>query len=147
MRRGVALLDALLAGVMLAVGLAVILSLASRSIAAQASGQRQLVASWLIDEMLSMVVVEGPDVYPKLYATHGRFDEPFQDYEFDLDIKDIGLRLPYRVTATVRWEQAGHQRQVQTQTYISQRQSDVPEIRTPPEPIDRLGRWYDEEGS
>jgi hypothetical protein len=144
-RRGVALMDAILGGVILAIGLAVVLSLASRSLAAQAEGSRQITAAWLLDELLAMVLVEGPVDYPKLYALHGRFDEPFTDFEYDLDIEDIGLRKPYRVTATVRWPAGSDVRQVQAQTYIAVRDDDPLEKRAPDMPIDRIGRYYDEE--
>jgi uncharacterized membrane protein YgcG len=117
-------MDVILAGVMLGVGLAVMLSLASRTVAMQAEGQKQVVAAWLMDEMLSMVLVEGPVIYPQLYPTHGRFDPPFDDYEYELDIEDIGLREPMRVTATVRWAHGRGLRQVSAQTYIAERQEE-----------------------
>jgi hypothetical protein len=145
MRRGVVLMDAILAGVVLGIGLAVMLSLASRTVAMQGEGQRQIVAAWLVDELLSMVLVEGPVVYPQLYATHGRFDPPFEDYVFEVDIEDIGLREPLRVTATVRWAYGGGPL-CQAQTYIAERQDDPLEVREPLEPIDRLGRYYEDEG-
>ncbi len=146
-RRGVVLMDVILAGVMLGVGLAVMLSLASRSVALQAEGQKQVVAAWLADELLSMVLVEGPVVYPQLYPTHGRFEPPFEDYEYELDIEDIGLREPMRVTAAVRWAHGRELRQVVAQTYIAERQQEDPlELRAPLEPIDRLGRYYEDEG-
>ncbi len=147
MRRGVVLMDVILAGVMLGVGLAVMLSLASRTLVLQAEGQKQLVAAWLVDELLSMVLVEGPVVYPQLYPAHGRFDPPFEDYEFEVDIEDIGLREPLLVTATVRWVHGRGMRQVNAQTYIAERRQEDPcELRAPLEPIDRLGRYYDDEG-
>ena len=146
-RRGVILMDVILAGVMLGVGLAVMLSLASRTVATQAEGQRQVVAAWLMDELLSMVLVEGPIIYPQLYPTDGRFDPPFEDYEYELDIEDIGLREPLRVTATVRWAHGRGIRQVSAQTYIAERQEEDPlQLRAPLEPIDRLGRYYEDEG-
>ncbi len=59
-RRGVALMDAIVGGVMLGIGLAVILSLASRAMAMQANGAKQITAAWLADDLLAMVLVEGP---------------------------------------------------------------------------------------
>ncbi len=144
-RRGIALIDAILGGVMLGIGLAVILSLTGRSVAMQIQGQQQLTASWLLDELLTMVLVEGPVTYPQLYATHGRFDEPFENFEFDLDLEDIGLDKPMRVTATVRWPQGRDVKQVQAQTYIAQRLGDPLQPRAPLEPLDRLGRYYDDD--
>ena len=146
LRRGVALMDAIIGGVMLGVGLAVVVSLASRAIATQAQSQHLLTAAWLADELLAMVLVEGPEVYPKLYATTGRLDFPFEDYEYEVHIEDIGLRLPFRVTASVRWPHGLDVRQAQAQTYITQRLGDPEQQRIPLEPIDRIGRHYDDQG-
>jgi hypothetical protein len=141
-RRGIALVDAILGGVILGIGLAVTLSLASRAVAAGAEGQRRIVASWLLDELLGMVVADGPVDFPRLNATGGRFDHPFDDYEFAVALEDLGIGQPFRVTATVRWRSGRGYRQVEAQTYVSERRSDEPEVRAPPEPIDRYERWY-----
>ena len=139
-------MDAILAGVMLGVGLAVMLTLASRAVALQSHGQKQLVAAWLVDELLSMVLVEGPDVYDQLYPTSGHFDAPFDDYFYDVYLEDIGVREPYRVTAVVSWPHGVETRQVSAQTYVAVRLGDPIPVRAPLEPIDRLGRYYDDEG-
>ena len=144
-RRGIALMDVILGGVMLGIGLTMIVSLASRSMALQAQSARQLTAAWLVDELLAMVVDEGPINYPKLYSTAGQFDFPFEEYSYELLIDDIGLRQPFRVTAYVRWPHADDFRQIEAQTYIAQRLGDPNQIRMPLEPIDRLGRYYDDE--
>jgi hypothetical protein len=143
----VILLDVILAGLMLGVGLAVMLSLASRTLTMQNEGQKHLVAAWLADEVLSMVLVEGPVIYPQLYPTHGRCEPPFEDYEYEVYIEDIGLRQPLRVTATVRWVHGRDIRQISAQTYIAERLGDPLETRAPLEPVDRLGRYYDDAGS
>ncbi len=142
-RRGIALMDVILGGVMLGIGLTVLLSLASRSMSIQARAQKQLTAAWLVDELLAMVLVEGPVNYPKLHSTSGRFDFPFEDYEYDVVIEDIGLRQPFRVTAYVRWPHHGDFREAQAQTYIAERLGDPNQVRMPLEPIDRIGRYYD----
>lgn len=145
-RRGIALMDAILGGMMLGIGLAVLLSVTQRSLAMQSQGQRLLVASWIVDELLAMVLVEGPVAYPQMYATHGRYESPpFDDFEFDVDIQDIGLGKPLLVTATVRWPRGRGYQQVQAQTYIAQRLGDPIQVRAPFEPIDRLSRYYDDE--
>ncbi len=143
-RRGIALMDVILGSLLLGIGLTVIVSLASRSISLQAQSQRQLTAAWLVDELLAMVLVEGPVNYPKLYSTDGRFDFPFEDYRYEVQIDDIGLRQPFRVTAFVRWPHGDDFRQVEAQTYIAERLGDPNQVRMPLEPIDRIGRYYDE---
>lgn len=144
-RKGFALMDVLIGGVMLGIGLAVILSIASRSISAQASGEKQMTAAWLLDELLSMVLVEGPVEFSHVQATSGNFDPPFDLYEFDVNLKDLGAGQPFLVTATVRWPQGHSTRQVQAQTFIALRNDELYEDRMPLEPIDRISRWYDDE--
>ena len=146
--RGFALMDVLVGGVMLGIGLGVVLTLTSRALSAQAQGERQMVAAWLLDELLAMVVVEGPVDYPHLHPTSGRFDPPFDGFQFDVNLEDIGVGQPFLVTATVRWARGREDRQVQAQTYVAVRYVDPEnpiEQRAPLEPIDRIGRWYDDE--
>lgn len=144
-RRGIALLDVIIGTVMLAIGLAVVISLTSRSLASQSDGERRLVASWLADELLAMVVVEGPEDYPKLYDTSGRFGPPFDGYSYDLNIEYTGVITPFRVTATIEWETGQANQQIQVQTLVApRREEDEQEIlREPPEPLDRETRDYE----
>lgn len=146
-RRGAALVDVLVGGVILSIGLGIAMSVASRSLASQTDGEKQMVAAWLADELLAMVVMEGPVAYPQLHDTAGRFDAPFDEYTFDVGIDDQGIGLPFRVTAHVRWDGRGDG--VQIETLIAQRQGDPIEIREPFEPVDREGRYleYDQQDS
>lgn len=145
-RRGIALVDVIIGSVMLAIGLAVVVSLTTRSLATQTEGEKQLTAAWLADELLSMVLVEGPVEYPKLYDANDRFDPPFDEFDYDVAIEDLGPSQPFRVTATVRWAGGRGIRQVQAQTLIADRGGD-PELehREPYEPIDREQRYLDRE--
>jgi len=144
-RRGFFLMDAIVGGVILGIGLAVVLSIASRSLSLQADGRQQIVASWLLDELLGMVLVEGPVEYPNLHSTSGRFDPPFEQFEYDVEIDDIGLAKPFLVTAAVRWPSGRDYRQVAAQTYIAERKGDPLQQRAPLEPIDRIERYYGED--
>jgi len=148
-RRGFALVDAILGGVLLSIGLAAVISLASRALKTQTDGEKQVTASWLCDELLSLVVVDGPVNYPRLHDTNGQFEYPFQEFSYDLDIANQGNDYPYIVTATVSWEGGkGAARRVQVQTLVADRKDDPNELRAPPEPIDRDQRWYgDEQGN
>jgi hypothetical protein len=146
--RGIALMEAILAGLILGVGLAVVISLTGRSLTNQTDGEKQMVAAWLVDELLSMVLVEGPVAYPKLYDTRGRFDPPFEDFYYDVNVDDRGLGEPFGVLATVRWRSGRDYRSVQAETLIAERPTDImnpDEIRAPLLPLDRMSRWYDDE--
>jgi len=142
-RRGIALIDVIIGGVMLAVGLAVVISMATRSLAMQTNGEKRMVAAWLADEKLSMIAVEGPDVYPDLYDLHGWFEPPFEQYQYDLDIQEQGVREPYRVTATIRWPSGADMDSITIETLIARRLGDPFQPRQPLEMIDRDARWFE----
>ncbi len=144
-RRGFALLDVIVGGVMLGIGLSVVLSVTSRSLATQSDGEKRLVASWLADGLLAMVLVEGPVEYPKHYHPSGEFAPPFDGFEFEIDIEDIGPSEPFRVTATVRWPGGRSYREVTAETLIALRLGDSFQPRAPAEPVDRFARYYDDE--
>lgn len=143
-RRGIALLDVIIGSVMLGVGLAVIISLSSRALARQTDGEKRLVASWLADELLSMVLVEGPTNYARQYDTTGRFYEPFDDYYYEVDIHDMGVDQPFLVTAIVGWYTSAYDGEnVSVQTYIAERRGDPEQPRQPAERVDREQIHYE----
>jgi hypothetical protein len=139
-RHGFALVDVIIGGVLLSVGLAAIISLATRSLRSQTDGEKTLIASWLCDELLSMVVVAGPVNYPRLHDNSGDFEYPFHDFFYDVELINQGDGYPYVVTARVSWD--GGRRSVQVQSLVAERNEDPDELRMPPEPVDRDDRWY-----
>lgn len=142
-RRGAALIDVIIGGLLLGVGLAAIISLASRSLRTQLDGERQLVATWIADELLTMVLVEGPVNYRKQYDTSGQCGYPFEEFSYDITLEDLGLTEPFRVTATVRWPSGLGERQIQVQTFIAERGGEPDsELRAPAEYVDREKRWH-----
>ena len=144
-RSGFALIDVIIGGVLLGIGLAVVITITTRSLHTQTNGEHRLVAAWLADELLNMVLVEGPIEYPQLYDTHGRFDPPFEAFQYDLDIEDNGLGEPFSVTAGIRWESGRGYSRIQVETLIAPRLGDPIQPRAPIEPIDRESRYYDDE--
>lgn len=144
-RRGFALLDVIIGGMMLGIGIAATITIASRSLVQQAEGERQLVASWLADELLNMVMVEGPDIYPKINDTVGQFEAPFELYEYELDIHDQGPRQPFRVTAYVRWPVQQGYHEVVVETIIAVRLGEELVPRVPITFMDREARYFDDD--
>ena len=147
-RRGVALMDALIGGVLLGIGITALLSLSSRSISMQRDGERRLQAAWLADELMNTILVEGPDDYSKQFAASGRFDPPFEDFRYESRIDFQGERLPHEVTVTVTWLGGGGARRVVLDAEIAERKGEEarldadPEIsRRPRETLDRQQRW------
>jgi hypothetical protein len=145
LRRGIALFDVIVGGVILGIGLAVVISLSTRALASQTEGERQMTAAWLLDELLAMVIVEGAENYSKLYDTYGRFDPPFDQFEYEVIIDEQGQFEPFSVTAIVRWEQGRGMREQMAQTFVAPKPDDEIEDRAPVEPLDRDARWYEDE--
>lgn len=145
-RRGMALIDVIVGGMMLGIGLSVLLTLTTRSLARQTSGEKRMVATWLADELLSMVVVEGPDEYALRQDAAGEFTAPFTEFSFAVDIDELGRELPYEVTATVWWGDAENE-SVTVQTLVARRRGEPeePRAREPLEPLDREQRYYEDE--
>ena len=148
-RRGVILLDVIIAAIVLALGLTIIVSLSTQSLARQIDGEQRMTASWLADELLSMIVVEGPVEYAAAQPDAGQFEPPFEAYSWEVDIRNVSDWEPYDVTATVRWEGRSGPVSVSVNTKIAIRQGEDEEEppREPLEPLDRDSRYFDDEES
>lgn len=139
MRRGFALLDVIIAGVILAIGLTTLFSITTRSLQMQKAGEVQVVAASLLDTLLGSVLTEGPVDYPKLQSTSGRFAPPFDDFEFQVRITDRGEGTAYEVSATV-FHDSG--REYSCDTLIAPKLGEEPDpLREPIEPLDREARY------
>jgi hypothetical protein len=144
-RRGIALVDVIVGGVMLGIGLAVVLSVASRALTQQTDGEKRMIASWLADELLNMVLVEGPEDYPAVHGTADTFDAPFEEFSYEVDIERLGRGEPYRVNALVSWPVGRTTHFVRVETLISLRLGEPVQLREPYEPVDRDARNFGEE--
>ena len=140
-RRGIALIDVIIGSVMLSVGLAVVISMSSRSLSRQSNAERQITASWLADEILSMVLIVGPDEYVKIYPARGKFDPPFDEFAYEIEIEDNSQFMPLDVMATISWDVAGTTRSIAIETMIARRHGE-PVARTPAEPVNREERYW-----
>jgi hypothetical protein len=143
-RRGFALMDCVVAGILLAVGLAAILSLGSRALSLQQRGEREIVAASLLDELLSDVLTEGPAEYARIHPLSGRFDEPFSEFDFELTIEDGSEGVPFKVRAEVR-HASGNVYACETLVAAKLGENPDPQ-REPSEPIDRESRYDENEG-
>lgn len=139
-RRGAVLIDAIVGGVILGAGLSVLLSLMSRSTSAQVTGEKRLTAAWLADEVLSLVLIDGPDRYSRENDMTGRFPPPFDEYIYEVQIEYLGRSNPSRVNAWVRW--SGRPTDVvRVETLVSPRRGDPDQPRRPEERLDREERY------
>lgn len=143
-RAGFALLDVIVGGLILGLGLTVVLSITSRSLSTQTRGEKRVIASWLLDELLTMVLADGPVMFPKQHETSGRFDGAFSEFQYDVSIEDQGVGQPFLVTARVNFPTGRGMDEVRAQTYIADG-GGASVTRKPTEPFDRYQRWLDKQ--
>lgn len=121
-RRGVALIEAIVAAIILGVGLTALVSFASGALSASRLGQEIGTAAMLADEQLQLVLARGPDDYARRFDLKGRCDPPFQTYLYELTFTGGNGGQPYRVRAVVRWESSRGPQSVDVETLIAPRQ-------------------------
>lgn len=138
---GFALMDVLVAGVLLSITLVALLGLSSRSVQAQIRGERLQRVSMLIDQLLSEVLAVGPEEYEEYAEVHrpqGSFDPPNQDYFFRVELEEPTTGRPYLVRARVWWKLGNETYEEVVETYIAPRLGDEPDPEREPEtPIER----------
>lgn len=145
--RGVALMDVLIAALLLGIGLTVTLTMASQALRAEQTGEWRLTASWLADEALAMVVATGPAAYQQSEPMEGRFQPPFDRFDWTLELTHPSDWEAWEARATVSWQDRGGNMSVSIDTLIAPRQGDEddPANWKPQEPLDREARTWDEE--
>lgn len=138
-RRGVALVDVIVATVILGIALGVLLNILGRAIDAQSTGEKLQTAALLLDEQLNLVLMRGPDDYASRYPTEGTCDSPFTDYRYKLTIRAASGGQPFEVAASVLWTVGSRERSVEATTLIAPRLGDDPDpVRTPDAVVERL---------
>lgn len=135
--RAFALIEVVIAGIILALGLGAIVSLAARAMIDQQRGERAVMAAALMDELLASILVEGPVEWPKMHARSGRCDKPWSDFEYEVNIEEAEPSAPCDVLVILH-DPAG--REFRCATRIALRLGDEPDPnRAPSEPVDRTG--------
>ena len=142
-RKGLALIDVIVGSAMLSIGLGVVISMSSRSLIQQADAERQITASWLADELLTMALVVGPDEYEKSYPDSGQFEAPFSKFTYEITFEDHSQYQPVEVMATVYWDVSGSEHSLVLETLIARRHGEDVD-RTPADPVDRDARYWEE---
>jgi hypothetical protein len=133
-------MDAVIAGVLLAIGMVTVLSVGGQAMTMQRRGEIDVRGASALDDLLSGVLTEGPEAYEKLYPLSGAFDagSPYQDFQFIIEIERGGAGVPARVLARVIHE-GGREYSVET-SIAEKRGEETDPVRTPAEPIDREAR-------
>lgn len=139
MRRGFALIEVVIAGIVLAIGLSAVVSVAARALSDQQRGEHAVAAAALLDGLLGQVLVDGPIDYPRINGTSGRCPDPWDDFEYEVRIEEADVGDACDVLAIVRDPNG---REYRCATRIAPRIGDNPSPdRAPPEPVDREERW------
>ncbi len=138
-RRGVALIDAIIAAVILGVALSAIIGLANQAINSQRVGEELRTAAMLADEQLNLILARGPDDYSKRFGASGACDAPFEKFAFDLQFVAGGGGEPYKVTATISWDSSGRDRTIAIEARIAPRLgADTDPVRQPETFVERI---------
>jgi Tfp pilus assembly protein PilV len=130
-RRAFALMDVLVAGIVLGVSLVTLVGLVSRSLASQARSERLSTAAMLADETLGEILVEGVEEYQQHRSLESRFETPFDEFRYQIQIDAPAPGEAYGVTVTVQWEDGRRESSVVVETRIAPRLGDE-------DPIDRM---------
>lgn len=145
-RTGFSIPEVIVGAMILGIGLATILAATSRALNNQTRGERMQVASWLADELLTMVLVEGPETYLTGRSSEGAFDGEFADFTYEIAIERVNEHEPFRVAVAVGWPPYDLSSLVEVRTWVAVRrgEEEEPVPRIPPEPIDRFERYYED---
>lgn len=144
-RRGFALLDAILGGTLLAVGLAGVVTLSQRSLVMLQRGEQEAMAAAMLDQLLAGVVTEGPGAFTQVREPAGRMPSPWPDWEYSVEIRTGAVGDPMEVAAMVRSPQGVEYR---CATRVAPHDENLPpDERAPEQPLDRATRFDERENA
>src|SRR5262249_409791 len=137
-RRGVVLVDIIVAVVLLGVSLTALVSMTGRALSSQRAGEQLETAAMLLDEQLNLVLARGADNYATRVETEGVCEPPFEGYKYKLEFSGGEGGDPYRVLATVTWMNGSSPQSASVETMIAPRLGDDPDPdRRPDQPAIR----------
>lgn len=141
LRRGFALVDAIVGGILLGLALVSIIGLTGSSLSAQARGEQLATAAALADERLNLVLATGVEGYAGVFPMKGACDPPFEEFTYEMTFVARGDSDPYTVKAEIRWQAGGRAQSLAVETLIAPRVGDDPDPdRKPLETLDRAAR-------
>ncbi len=139
-RPAFALVEVLVAGVVLAIGIAVVVSVSSQSLANQRRGEFAVAAAAILDELLGEVLLTGPDEFGAYKPLSGGCEDPWQDFSYEVVLEaPESPMMPYDVTAIVT-DPLGRKHSCATRIAVQPELLDDERDRRPDEPMDREAR-------
>lgn len=137
-RRGVALIEVIVAAVILGIAVSGVMGLVARAVSSQSEGERIETAARLADERLNLVLATGAEAHASVFPLAGVCEEPFAEYRYEVEIESASGGNAYRVRAAVSWVQGGRARSVVLETLIAPRPGEDPDPdRKPAETLSR----------
>lgn len=138
--RGFALMEVIVAGVILAIGLGAAISLSMQSLTAQQRGEHAVQAAALMDELLGSLVALGPVEWNRQHQPSGAFSSfdssyKYADFQYDMKIEDAPQGMPCDVLLIVT-DPLGREYRCATRVALRLGEEPDPE-RSPRETIDR----------
>jgi Tfp pilus assembly protein PilV len=115
---GFTLIEALLASLILAIGVVVICGITQRCLRDNQRGMEYEVAQRLLDECLDTVVVRGVGEYRSKGPVSGDFGTRHPGYRYQVELTPAGTSGLYRVTATINWGTADQPAKAQATTLL-----------------------------
>lgn len=140
-RRGFALVDAIVGGILLGLALVSIIGMTGSALSAQAKGEQLATAAALADERLNLVLTTGVEGYSSVFPMKGACDAPFEEFSYEVTVVSRGDSDPFIVKAEIRWQSGGRAQSLAVETLIAPRVGDDPDPdRKPLEGVDRAAR-------
>lgn len=140
-RRAFALMEVVVAGVILAIGLGAAISLSMQSLTAQQRGEHAVQAAALMDELLGSLLTLGPEEWNKQHPPSGAFTayddqyKNFAGFSYEMQIEDAPQGMPCDVLLIMH-DPAGNEYRCATRVALRLGEEPDPE-RMPSEPVDR----------
>ena len=132
-RRGFTLIETLIAGIILALAIAVMGTTVSHSYGTLADARDERRAAALMEELLTKIDLIGPARMASEGPHGGSFDAPDDRFSWSLDISNRPQGHLYQVDVTVSWANGAHQKTIRIQTYLND----------PPKSRDSTLKWRD----
>lgn len=126
-RSGFTLVEALAAGVLLALAAGVLSMIVSRSYAALVEARDYRRAAALLDELATKVDLIGPARLMDEGPSQGRFDPPLDRFAWEAQVAPEYAGSLYRVTLRVSWPTGNGERRAELETLLN----DPPQSRNP----------------
>lgn len=116
---GMALVEVLVASVILGVGVSGLMFAASLSLRNQGRSEQRLAATYFAQEKLAEVETVGPRVWSLGRPTQGTESRGDTGYEWKLQIDPQSIGELFRVKVTVGWQSAGGTGSVELETLLN----------------------------